>query len=90
MINTIRESILLKKQANIAEANKVLAFIHSRISELDQTIKEMIETADRNADDTEMLEISDELKEITVHHLKHQLWLISQDVDELSMLINKG
>ena len=66
---------LSKKQLDITEAQKLITFIQSQLSDMEQSIKTYLE--------------SEQIESSQLHQLKHQIWLTSQNIDELSHLVNK-
>lgn len=83
MIDKVKP-FLLHKQSDVDKAEVILKGIQGRLTKLKQDLIESLATAEANKDDTEMIEIADELAEITINQINHDIWLISQDIDELA------
>lgn len=88
MIDKIKP-FLLQKQSDITEAEAILKDIQESLAGYKKDVTESLATAESNKDDVEMTEITEELAEITVNHINHDLWLVCFHISRLIETIDK-
>lgn len=88
MIDKVK-SFLLQKQSDITESEAILKDIQESLANYKKDVAESLATAESNKDDTEMIEVSEELSEMTVNHLNHSMWLVCFHINRLIEVVDK-